>query len=161
MEEDVPGPVLAVVRGPPAPARLHRRLRPVRDAPRQVHRADLREVQGDGAAAQRLPRQVCVCVCVYARCIQYRQPPFLPGIVLVVVPAITSVTAAVGRLVLFTAFVVCDWTLGAATGLSWKSAMSVRRHTKALADGERSPGEPRLQLALSTSHCLFVSVCHA
>ena len=35
------------------------------------------------------------------------------------------------------AFVVCDWTLGAATGLSWKSAMSVRRHTKVLADGER------------------------
>ena len=44
--------------------------------------------------------------------------PFWPGIVLVVVPAITSVTAAVGRLMLFTAFVVCDWTLGAATGLS-------------------------------------------
>ena len=66
---------------------------------------------------------LCVgpCVCVYARldgCIQYRQPPLLPGIVLVVVLAITSVTAAVGRLVLFTAFVVCDWTLGAATGLS-------------------------------------------
>ena len=35
------------------------------------------------------------------------------------------------------ASVVCDWTLGAATGLSWKSAMSVRRHTKVLADGER------------------------
>ena len=61
---------------------------------------------------------------------------------------------------LFTAFVVCDWTLGAATSLSWKSAMSVRHHTKVLADGEREPGEPGLQLALSTSHCLFVSVCH-
>ena len=51
---------------------------------------------------------VCVCVCVfnvYARldgCIQYKQPPLLPGIVLVVVLAITSVAAAVGRLVLFT-----------------------------------------------------------
>ena len=48
--------------------------------------------------------------------------PLLPSIVLVVVLAITSVTAVVGRLVLFTAFVVCDWTLGAATSLSWKSA---------------------------------------
>ena len=63
---------------------------------------------------------LCVCVCV--RAIGWLHPiqtaPFLPGIVLMVVPAITSVTAAVGRLVLFTAFVVCDWTLGAATGLS-------------------------------------------
>jgi len=58
---------------------------------------------------------VCVCVCV---CVCVQTAPLLPGIVLVVVPAITSVTAAVGWLVLFTAFVVCDWTLGAATGLS-------------------------------------------
>ena len=30
-----------------------------------------------------------------------------------------------------------EWTLGAATYPSQKSAMSVRRHTKVLADGER------------------------
>ena len=32
--------------------------------------------------------------------------------------------------------------------------MTVRHHTKVLADGERSLGKPKLRLALSTSHLL-------
>ena len=33
--------------------------------------------------------------------------------------------------------------------------MTVRRHTKVRTDGERWLGEPKLQLALSASRCLF------
>ena len=37
--------------------------------------------------------------------------------------------------------------------------MTVRRHTKVLADGERHLGKPKLQLALITSHLLSVAYC--
>ena len=38
--------------------------------------------------------------------------------------------------------------------------LSVRGHTKVLADGERSLGGPKLQLALSASHCLLLYIMY-
>ena len=68
---------------------------------------------------------MCVCVCV---CVEGNIP--VTGVLQVCCVLLHS-TACTSVL-----RVLSDWTLGAAAYPSKKLAMSVRRHTKVLADGE-------------------------
>ena len=56
------------------------------------------------------------------------------------------------------AFVLEPWCSGGPPLAEIRA--SVRRHTKVLADRERELGEPKLQLALSSSHCLLFCTMH-